>query len=51
MSLGLSERAHQDQQVTRSDGNADPAILFVADVKVAAAFDNKADLLIFVQVS
>ena len=51
MSSGLSERAHQDQQVTRSDSNADPAILLVADVKVAAAFDNESDLLIFVQMS
>jgi len=42
--------AYQDDQVARADLDADPAVVLVADVKVAAAIQDAADLFVLVDV-
>jgi len=40
----------QNEEVRGGDGDADPAVTLVPDIKVARALNNKADLVILVQV-
>jgi hypothetical protein len=43
--------AHQDEQVARSDGNADPTVGAITHVEIASSLEHKADLFVFVQMS
>jgi len=47
---GIGKNTNQNEEVRGGDGDADPAVTLVPDIKVARALNNKADLVILVQV-
>lgn len=40
---------YQNQHIALLDGDADPDVVLVTDIKVAGAIQNETDLLVFVQ--